>query len=68
MRAIDAALDRIDLDALRDAQEPPGRAGRPADLTELLLGGAPVAAAEGGVVDGRRPPLRASAPAAPRIA
>jgi xylose isomerase len=48
MRAIDATLDRIDLDALRSAQERQDALAAQSMLTELLLGGASVAAAEGG--------------------
>jgi xylose isomerase len=48
MRAIDATLDRIDLDALRSAQERQDALAAQSMLTELLLGGASVAAAKGG--------------------
>jgi hypothetical protein len=48
MRAIDATLDRIDLDALRSAQERQDALAAQSMLTELLLGGASVSAAEGG--------------------
>jgi xylose isomerase len=48
MRAIDATLDRIDLDALRSAQERQDALAAQGMLTELLLGGASVSAAEAG--------------------
>jgi xylose isomerase len=44
MRAIDATLDRIDLDSLRGAQERQDALAAQRVLTELLLGGAPVRA------------------------
>jgi len=45
MRAIDATLDRIDLDALRAAQERQDALAAQRLLTDLLLGGASVRAA-----------------------
>ena len=43
MRAIDAALDRLDLDALADAQDRQDALAAQRLVTELLLGEAPVA-------------------------
>lgn len=43
MKAIDAALDRLDLDALADAQARQDPLGAQRVVHELLLGGAPVA-------------------------
>ena len=43
MRAIDAAIDRLDLDALADAQARQDPLAAQRIVTDLLLGQAPVA-------------------------